>query len=265
MNQQPKLVLGLPCFGEVHADTMKGLFELAQMIDIVEGFVNCVGTLLPTSRNTIVRKALEEFPEFTHLLFIDADMADFHRDHVHHLILQDKPIISALCTARKPPYQVCCEFKSPEDRKGFVQQLYEKDSTPVEVNGVGMAFTLIKREVFDAIEEPTAAGPIWFDFDRQPRDTIFTELEELKASETDPQKFFSLGLNSHIGSPFIGEDISFCYKAGYHGFPSYIAPMCAISHLGEYRANIKTHMMEVRTQQEAIPTIDEPECPRIIQ
>ena len=84
------------------------------------------------------------------LLFIDSDMA-VPANMLVKLIEHDKDIVSALAFKRFPPYEPCIFKKC--DREGTEFWLdYPKGL--IEIQGVGMACTLIKRKVFESVPKP---------------------------------------------------------------------------------------------------------------
>ena len=80
-----------------------------------------------------------------YMLFLDSDMVP-PADMVIKLINHDKPIVSALAFRRVPNFEPCI-FK---DDKFYLD--YPKGL--IEVAGVGMACTLIKKEVFEKVPQP---------------------------------------------------------------------------------------------------------------
>jgi len=84
------------------------------------------------------------------LLFIDSDMV-VPMNLVPRLIEADKDIVSGLAFKRVPGYEPCIFKKC--DREGTEFYLdYPKGL--IEVQGVGMACTLIKRKVFEILQTP---------------------------------------------------------------------------------------------------------------
>ncbi len=81
-----------------------------------------------------------------YLLFLDSDMVP-PADMLIKLIQHDKPIVSALAFRRVPNYEPCI-FKN--DMEFYLD--YPKGL--IEVAGVGMACTLIKKEVFQNVPQP---------------------------------------------------------------------------------------------------------------
>jgi GT2 family glycosyltransferase len=101
---------------------------------------------------TAREKAAEAFldGDYDALLFIDSDM-QVPIGLLAKLIEADKDIVSALAFKRFPPYEPCIFKKC--DREGTEFWLdYPKGL--IEIQGVGMASTLIKRKVFETVPKP---------------------------------------------------------------------------------------------------------------
>jgi len=84
------------------------------------------------------------------LLFIDSDMV-VPMDLVPRLIEADKDIVSGLAFKRVPGYEPCIFKKC--DREG-TQFWFDYPKGLIEIQGVGMACTLIKRKVFEKTPKP---------------------------------------------------------------------------------------------------------------
>lgn len=125
---------------------------------------------LAEKRNVAVRVLLGN--SLDHILFIDSDMQP-RPEHVQALLEHtDLPIVSGLCFTRTPPYRPA--FK-PKDSN--VIKL-DKNTGLMTADWTGMAFTLIRREVFEKMYDP------WFE-------------------ETEPGR---------------GEDVAFCERSQYPVF-----------------------------------------------
>ena len=220
-----------------------------------KGFHILEGCLIILSRNIAIRRALEKDPDFTHLMFLDDDMANFTVQMVESLVQEDKPIISALVTTRRPPYELVANFKD-EKSEDIIKRI--EKSAIVEVPHVGMAFTLIKREVIKAIMEETPSGPIWFNMDREERknfeldrQSFVNKIVEYKKEDRDNnwlscklQQAITFGQQSHIGSNLCGEDVSFCRNAERFGFKSYIHCGIVVGHIGDKVFDVQTMIRE---------------------
>jgi GT2 family glycosyltransferase len=84
------------------------------------------------------------------LLFVDSDMV-VPVDLLTRLIEADKDIVSALAFKRTPGYEPCIFKELSEDDARFYLD-YPRGLT--EIEGVGMACTLIKRRVFEQVPQP---------------------------------------------------------------------------------------------------------------
>lgn len=84
------------------------------------------------------------------VLFLDSDMMPT-ADMLVKLVEHDKPIVSALAFKRVPDYEPCI-FKKVTDTEATFYLDYPKGL--IEVEGVGMACCLIKKEVFRNIPAP---------------------------------------------------------------------------------------------------------------
>lgn len=124
--------------------------------------INAVeGTNVALNRNTVLRKLTKEH---RWVLFIDDDML-FEDGDLRRLLLHDVPMVSAICPARRRPYEPACH---PMDEAKIAS------GKLVEVDWVGAAFLLVRRDVIDAMEDP------WF------------RLGQYNNEELGEDKYFSL-------------------------------------------------------------------------
>lgn len=194
--------------------------------------------LLPQGRNKCVRMAYENNPNFTHMLFVDDDMAGFGPEHILKLVADDVDVISALVTARKPPYQIVNSLSSSYLDKEIWEMIGRGDVVETEL--VGSAFTLIKREVLDATREMTGDGPVWYTMDREPRESFEVEVEDYirecinkKGSRAAMiRDAIEFGQSSHIGTNILGEDISFGRRIQQAGFKMWVDCGVSVGHIG---------------------------------
>jgi hypothetical protein len=105
-------------------------------------------SLVYDAREGAAQKLLES--DCDALLFLDSDMMPT-ADMLMRLIEADKPLVSALAFRRVPGYEPCI-FKELSNGDAEIYHDYPKGL--IEVAAVGMACTLIKREVFEKITQP---------------------------------------------------------------------------------------------------------------
>lgn len=205
-----------------------------------DGYAISAICLLPQARNATLNLLYENNPNFTHCLFLDDDMAGFTIDHIRALWQADKPIISALVTGRKPPYKLVI-FSDDTDAQ-MIEHI--KKQEVIHTQRCGFAFTLVKREVLDAVREETPDGSIWFTTDRSARDEWETDaadevkrLYEMMDNEGDLKDTLyaamDFGRCAHIGARLVGEDVAFCIRAKDAGYKTYVHCGVPVGHIGE--------------------------------
>ena len=203
-----KIVLGITCWSHLYEGTESSLYQLTNHPYII-GRVKSTGALVYEARNEIVKNAIEQFPDMTHLLFIDSDMT-FGLDHMLALAESGKDIISGVACRRTPPFEPCylsLDQASPfNDLLAQLKKPIDKQK-PFRVDGVGMAFTLISKKVL--VRNHYNKDELWF----------YPEKDE-------------------DGVPK-GEDYAFCNMAKKEGFKIWIHPTCQLGHLTEYLVSIR--------------------------
>jgi len=164
------------------------------------------GPLISVARNEVINAYLHGTDD-DFFLCADTDMR-FDPGDIKDLVKLHLPIVSGLCVAVKQSgatYPVGV-FKNDEGHmeKFSYETLYSqgKGKKKLEVLGVGMAFTLIKRKVIADL------------FDKKPEDVILWPYAETEQFGADT-----------------GEDITFCLRAGEIGYKSYIALDVPVGHL----------------------------------
>jgi hypothetical protein len=137
------------------------------------------GTLIASQRTELARQALEAGADY--LLWLDSDMR-FPKETIGHLLSRDKPIVAANYSTRRMPVKPTAMV---DDGSGNVGRVYTApDSEGLQpVDYLGMGVMMVKREVFEKLEQPWFAIPY-----------------------------------STKGGHYIGEDCFFCTKAREAGF-----------------------------------------------
>lgn len=232
---EPKIILAICTLG-YQKKTVDCLLSI--MYDrLFEGWVIPECCLLPTTRNIAVREAYEQCPDFTHIMFLDDDMNNFASAHVQLLWKADKDIIQALVCCRKPPYTMVHFTDMPD--KEVVEIINSRKNLVQPTSNTGMAFTLIKRKVFDDTREETPDGAVWFTMDRDPREGFDEEIDEFVGGQASVREAIAFGQNSHIGSVPVGEDVNFCRRAKKMGYECF-------THLGVHVGHIGTNTYDWR-------------------
>lgn len=164
---------------------VRSMCGVASSYGLVPNFVE--GQAIDTARNTLAEDALEEGAE--HILFWDSDMAP-HPSSLQRLLDRNVDIVSGLSFGRAyPHFPIDYNDETGDlDVVGVLQ--YVQEHADILLKGgfhgavlpkvelkpqplVGMAFTLIKMDVFEAIPRP------WFSFpvpnDGRGEDRVFCQ------------------------------------------------------------------------------------------
>jgi len=154
-----KIVVGITCWSHLYEATESALYHLTSSPYVI-GRVKSQGALVYEARNDIIKNAMEQFPDMTHLLFVDSDMT-FNVDNLNYLAESGKDIISGVACKRVYPFTPCYHSDEP-NHDDLIKQLQKpiKEQKPFEVNGTGMAFTLIDKKVL--IKKHWNTDNLWF-------------------------------------------------------------------------------------------------------
>lgn len=151
--KKPKVLVAIPTMGSVH--TMLLVTLSAWIVEAQSGLYDL--SLYPTinmqpverARNHIVDEFLKT--DCTHLLFVDSDTIP-PLDALKRLLAHDKPIMSAIT-----PIIEIDGRKNPWRKWNCIDEndLHVNPNTGVKkVKGAGASCILIKREVFENMEQP---------------------------------------------------------------------------------------------------------------
>lgn len=202
-SKPPTIFVGMPVGSTTEVATQQCVHELMAGC----GFNLIMGMkaycLVHAARNALVEMFLKE-KDASHLLFIDSDTT-FQPSALRTLYDDDVDIVSGLSVKRSMPCEPTggLKMEGSEVLAGFLTG-FEKFDGPVEMEAVGMAFTLIKREVFETMEKP------WF------YSKYLPGLKDL-----------------------MSEDWSFCMNAKKAGFKVFMDTSVILGHIGKYIYTVK--------------------------
>lgn len=188
-----KVLIGTPCMETLPIEYVNCLLQLKKPAG-TEYMADSM-SLVYIARERIACHALEG--GFTHVMFIDSDMV-FPPDLITKLIGYDKDIIGAMAFQRKPPYGPCFYKKLTLGRPGEItcEPLTEYGRGLYEIQGIGMACTLIKTDVFKTI-------------------------------------YAQQGSESFAPISGYGEDMSFCLRARRAGLKIWVDTQTQAGHIGK--------------------------------
>ena len=149
-----EILMGIPCKENIEAETFLSIIKTIktlQKMGIICDVAVSSGSLITKNRTNLVSKFLES-ERFTHLLFVDSDMV-FEPTDVINLIKHDKLFVNGMAKVRGGAfYNFFANMGKGDNGVTQYMPLNVKNSGLVVVDGVGLAFALIKRELFDMID-----------------------------------------------------------------------------------------------------------------
>lgn len=185
-----KVLIGVPHTGLFPYQTVHAMLSMRSKHQLQWTLIG--QSLIYDSREQMAQMVIDN--GFDYLFFLDSDMQP-PPDIIDKLIAHDKPIVSAMAFKRLAPFTPCF-FKKVE--VGKAEPLLEYPKGLVEVEGVGMACCLIKREVLEQTKKP-----MFFPMDRTGEDLVFC----LRAREAGFKIYVDTTLDcGHVSSTTIREE-----------------------------------------------------------
>lgn len=239
---QGKVILGYVHPGMVHAEFMRSVVNLmaydwqhSKRLFDGGGLIEYqAGANLSGPRNILTRMFLELPAEW--LLMVDADMA-FEPWALDHLVDKadpvERPIVGGLCfglEADGSHSPTLFDIFADPDGKPEVGRYREWPvGELMKVAGTGTAFLLIHRSVFERFDN--------------------AELPEGATAFNKAFPYFQE--TEYFGKP-IGEDLTFCFRAGFLGIPVYVDTSCHIGHVKTRVLDFASYVGEYKRSEELV-------------
>jgi hypothetical protein len=211
--RKTKVHICMPCYGGMLTEqTFMSFVKWANTcrqlgIDwTVETMTN--ESLISRARNTLTAKFLST-PDSTHLMFIDADIG-WEPWHLLVMLNRQVDVIGGLYPMKSLPVKWCVNGipGQPEGADGLV-----------EVTKTGTGFMLIKREVFEKLNQHPAVRPFNNDIGLEP------------ALNTHMKTYFDTAVRENR---YYSEDWTFCENWRDLGGHIYIDKRVLLRHVGTY-------------------------------
>jgi len=216
---KPSIFIAMPCYDSVTINTMLSIFKLVQKLgqSKVEVGINTMKSpLIHQARNYLTSVFLTT--EYTHLLFIDADV-QFEPEAVLRMLVADKDVV---CT----PYRV----KNPDINKpAYTVKFPDPKVVPilpgglVEIEAGPTGLMLIHRRVFEKIIKNSPHLKI--------KNEVNQGLVSTEASHKFYYNFFDFAFEDGYT---LGEDVSFCNLARKQGLKLYANIESPTAHHGSF-------------------------------
>ena len=234
-----KLFIATPMFGGncvgYFAQSLMQLQNLCRdnRVDVAASFL-FNESLIQRARNALVHGFLKT--DFTHLMFIDADI-HFNPNDVLPMLLSDKPIICGIYPKKEinwtQIHAAALAGVPPQDLRkysgSFVVNLvnYQNEqrvdlNQPVEIWNGGTGFMMIKREVFEQLRDHVPS--------------YINDTHDLGGNIGNERihEFFATSIDEESGNRLLSEDYHFCKIARKAGFTVWAAPWAHLTHCGSY-------------------------------
>lgn len=196
-------------------------------VDVSTAFIYN-NSLITSARNQLASLFMQH--EFTHLLFIDADV-NFQARDILSMLAADKDVIAGIYPKKRLNWarvEMAVKAGIPtEELQNHTGDLvvnlvnHGKEQVvnanePVEVFAAGTGFMLIKREVFEKL-----------------RDEVDTYKED---DDSITHEYFFLMKDPVLGKQ-LSEDYAFCWLCRDNGVKIHVAPWVRLGHTGTYQFN----------------------------
>jgi hypothetical protein len=215
MVDQPNIKVLTPCFmGKVESGYLHSLLNLFPyamengMPFTVETLPNC--SLISLGRSIMLNRALTHDKNFTHVLWIDADLR-FRPEYIHSMVLEDKDIVGGFYPKKGLPIDFASSpAPDGEDTENLFETIY-----------VATGFMMVKRAVIEAMVEHYRE-----------------ELKFFYQGTDDAVHLFHPIIDRENQDLFLTEDYAFCKRAREIGFRCFMSKRFELPHIGvmEYSA-----------------------------
>ena len=208
-------MIGLPCMGGIVSEkTTLGLFNLGKAFvrnDIPHGLLTLTNSSLITQARSKIANFFINNTEHDYLFFLDSDIG-FKPEDVLKLLAHQVPIVSGAYPMKIIPERYCVDVVQPEERRGDL----------VKINGNGMGFVLIHRQVFlDIAKQFSGLKYIPSDY--------HSDTPHKEAEFNNSYHYFA---EQQTQNGFMSEDKSFFYRAQQVGYNIWLDPTIKLNHTG---------------------------------
>lgn len=215
-DMKPHVFIAMPCYGgQLSEATFSSFMKLAggKYFDwSVSTLAN--EALISRGSNTLAARMLAD-KDATHLMFIDSDMR-FEPEDIVKLIKADKDIVAGLCPVKKYPITFALNGLEDAVQEGPLE----------EVEHIGTAFMLIKREVLEVMSE-------W-----HPELKYSSDCGEPEICDPYLYDLFGVGV---VSGQYMSEDWMFCYRWRRLSGKVWAHKDVLINHVGYHEFQARQH------------------------
>ena len=190
------ILIGIPNMGTVPTEVMASIVRVAKAYGDKISYIAPSNSLVYDARDMIMLEALKMDAD---LVFIDSDI-EFSLEAFQRLLSHKKPIVSGLYYGRNfPSKPIAYKKVRPKTffRKNPIAEHITEIEPFMEVEGAGLGFCLIRKEVLRAV--------------------------------------YREGYNAFQPIKGLGEDFSFFYRCRKKGYKIYLDTTLELKHRGRYK------------------------------
>lgn len=150
-------IIAIPHTGSFSWWTVSALLGLFPPSGVMASWELIGNSLVYDAREKLVERLYQDNKDW--ILFLDSDMTP-PPDMITKMLSHNMPVVSGMAFKRIPPFQPCFYTKLDIDGSGhnikprLATALEFGDKGVLQVEGVGLACCLIRREVFDLLDAP---------------------------------------------------------------------------------------------------------------
>jgi hypothetical protein len=212
----PTIMIGTPAYGGmIHADFVSALLRYQQRHIAFALMTIGNESLITRARNTIISE-FHARTEFSHLLFLDADVL-LPVEGVERLLAANRDVIGAA---------VALKGRKPDGSRIFnIGRLRGENDLLYDVERIGTAALLLSRR---------AVGALVAEARREGR--VYTHGNELRGVDLQAPVQYDIFRVGVVGEEYLSEDFWVCRELRRLGFSIYLDPTIVTRHSGTMEA-----------------------------
>ena len=212
------ILIAMPCYGGMVSDkTAKGLFNLGKNLrsaGVDHGLLTMANESLVTKARSRMANFFMNNTEYERILFIDADIG-FQPEDVFNLLRHDKDIVCGAYPMKSIPLRYNYNLSEPRQEEGEL----------VRIENVGFGFCLIKRKVFEGIQQRYGEELKYYPA---------TNNSSTPPTEKEYHNSYHYFLEIRKDMSFLPEDFSFFERAKSVGYSSWLNSSIRLEHVGSH-------------------------------
>lgn len=244
------IFIATPCYGgQVSEAYMRGILDVSMLMQhhSIPFFVFTIGneSLITRARNSTVAHFLGN-PEFTHLLFIDADI-EFTPLEFFSLLAARKEVAGGCYPGKSINWDKVYEHVGKGCLKSEIEaqslnymvnyhmveteqgQALNIDNNFVEVNNLATGFLMIQRSVFEKLKA------------ERPQDKYVNDISGYNCPETKDNFYLFFDTMCDENGRYLSEDYAFCTKWRQLGGQIWMDMFSKLTHTGFYKFKGNVH------------------------